>query len=52
MRVNLSHADAVARDEADETWPQIVYDAVGGQLEETYAPIADTGKSKSKDRMS
>jgi len=31
------HADAVALGEADETWPQIVNDAVSGQLKETYA---------------
>ena len=38
------HADAVALGEADETWPQIVNDAVSGQLKEIYAPVDDTGK--------
>src|SRR6202166_3078899 len=40
------HADAVALGEADETWPQIVHDAVSGQLKETYAPVDDTGKER------
>jgi radical SAM superfamily enzyme YgiQ (UPF0313 family) len=40
------HADAVALGEADETWPQIVNDAVSGQLRETYAPIDDMGKER------
>jgi radical SAM superfamily enzyme YgiQ (UPF0313 family) len=38
------HADAVALGEADETWPQIVNDAVHGQLKEKYAPIDELGK--------
>src|SRR5580704_17212128 len=40
------HADAVALGEADETWPQIVNDAVSGQLKEKYAPIDDMGKER------
>jgi len=40
------HADAVALGEADETWPQIVIDAVAGQLKEKYAPIDDMGKER------
>src|SRR5246127_4804450 len=40
----LSHADAVALGEADETWPQIVNDAVRGQLKEKYVPIERHGK--------
>ena len=40
------HADAVALGEADETWPQIVNDAVAGQLKEKYAPIDDMGKER------
>ena len=40
------HADAVALGEADETWPQIVNDAVNGQLKEIYAPMDDTGKER------
>ena len=40
------HADAVALGEADETWPQIVNDAVNGRLKEKYAPIDDTGKER------
>ena len=32
------HADAVALGEADETWPQIVNDAVRGELKAIYAP--------------
>jgi len=42
----LRHADAVALGEADETWPQIVNDAVNGQLKEKYAPIDDFGKER------
>src|SRR6202051_3936136 len=42
----LPHADAVALGEADETWPQIVNDAVNGQLKEKYAPIDDFGKER------
>ena len=38
------HADAVALGEADETWPQIVNDAVRGELKDIYAPIDDAGK--------
>jgi radical SAM superfamily enzyme YgiQ (UPF0313 family) len=40
------HADAVALGEADETWPEIVNDAVSGRLKETYAPVDDTGKER------
>jgi radical SAM superfamily enzyme YgiQ (UPF0313 family) len=40
------HADAVALGEADETWPQIVADAVRGQLKDIYAPVDDAGKDK------
>jgi radical SAM superfamily enzyme YgiQ (UPF0313 family) len=40
------HSDAVALGEADETWPQIVNDAVNGQLKEKYAPIDDMGKER------
>ena len=40
------HADAVALGEADETWPQIVNDAVSGQLKEIYAPVDETGKDE------
>jgi radical SAM superfamily enzyme YgiQ (UPF0313 family) len=40
------HADAVALGEADETWPQIVNDAVNGQLKEKYAPIDGMGKER------
>src|SRR6059058_3506870 len=38
------HCDAVALGEADETWPQIVEDAVRGQLKEIYKPVDDAGK--------
>src|SRR5580700_10664011 len=38
------HADAVALGEADETWPQIVEDAVRGELKEIYAPVDAMGK--------
>src|SRR5580698_4373444 len=38
------HADAVALGEADDTWPQIVNDAVNGQLKEIYAPVDIVGK--------
>src|SRR5450755_4229094 len=40
------HADAVALGEADETWPQIVNDAVRGELKDIYAPVDATGKDK------
>src|SRR5438270_13755954 len=40
------HADAVALGEADETWPQIVEDAVRGQLKEIYKPVDDAGKER------
>jgi radical SAM superfamily enzyme YgiQ (UPF0313 family) len=40
------HADAVALGEADETWPQIVNDAVRGQLKDIYAPVDAAGKDK------
>ena len=38
------HADAVALGEADETWPQIVNDAVRGELQDIYAPVDAAGK--------
>ena len=40
------HADAVALGEADETWPQIVNDAVRGELKEVYAPVDAMGKER------
>src|SRR3979490_2139749 len=40
------HADAVALGEADETWPQIVNDAVKGQLKDIYAPVDESGKDR------
>jgi radical SAM superfamily enzyme YgiQ (UPF0313 family) len=40
------HADAVALGEADETWPQIVNDAVRGELKDIYAPVDGTGKER------
>ncbi len=40
------HADAVALGEADETWPQIVDDAVRGELKEIYAPLDAAGKER------
>ena len=40
------HCDAVALGEADETWPQIVEDAVRGQLKEIYEPVDDAGKER------
>src|ERR1700757_5070633 len=42
----LRHADAVALGEADETWPQIVEDAVRGELKEIYAPVDAMGKER------
>jgi radical SAM superfamily enzyme YgiQ (UPF0313 family) len=38
------HADAIALDEADQTWPDIVADAERGTLKEIYAPISAEGK--------
>src|SRR6201998_2999702 len=40
------HADSVALGEADETWPQIVNDAVRGKLKDLYAPVDATGKER------
>jgi radical SAM superfamily enzyme YgiQ (UPF0313 family) len=40
------HADAVALGEADETWPQIVNDAVRGELKDIYAPVDNAGKER------
>lgn len=40
------HADAIALGEADETWPQIVADAVRGELKETYLPVDAAGKER------
>jgi radical SAM superfamily enzyme YgiQ (UPF0313 family) len=40
------HADAVALGEADELWPQIVNDAVSGQLKDIYAPVDAAGREK------
>jgi radical SAM superfamily enzyme YgiQ (UPF0313 family) len=40
------HADAIALGEADETWPQIVEDAVRGELNEIYAPVDAMGKER------
>ena len=40
------HADAVALGEADETWPQIVSDAVRGELQEIYKPLDESGKER------
>jgi radical SAM superfamily enzyme YgiQ (UPF0313 family) len=40
------HADAVALGEADQTWPQIVADAVRGELKEIYAPVDEAGKER------
>ena len=40
------HADAVALGEADETWPQIVEDAVRGQLKDIYSPMDEFGKER------
>src|SRR5256714_6638515 len=40
------HADAVAVGEADETWPQIVEDAMRGELKEVYTPTDENGKER------
>ncbi len=40
------HADAVALGEADETWPQIVNDALNGELKEIYSPVDAAGKER------
>ena len=40
------HVDAVALGEADETWPRIVEDAVGGKLKDVYAPVDDFGQER------
>jgi len=40
------HADAVALGEADETWSRIVADAARGELQDTYAPLDETGKER------
>ena len=46
----LRHADAVALGEADETWPQIVEDAVRGELKEIYAPVDGMDKERKPSR--
>jgi len=38
------HADAVARREADETWPMILADAAQGRLKELYIPMDAAGQ--------
>ncbi len=38
------HADAVALGEADNTWPQIVEDALRGELKDVYSPTDADGK--------
>jgi radical SAM superfamily enzyme YgiQ (UPF0313 family) len=38
------HADSVALGEADDTWPQIVEDAVRGELKDIYSPVDAAGK--------
>ncbi len=40
----LEHCNAVALGEADDTWPQIVADAVRGQLKPIYSPVDAAGK--------
>src|SRR5581483_2985896 len=40
------HADAVALGEADETWPQIIEDAMRGELKEVYTPTDENGKER------
>src|SRR6201987_3488067 len=40
------HAYAVALGEADETWPQIVEDAVRGEIKEIYAPVDATAEER------
>jgi radical SAM superfamily enzyme YgiQ (UPF0313 family) len=40
------HADAVAVGEADETWPQIVADAVGGKLQQLYTAVDASGQAR------
>src|SRR5438128_11921964 len=45
------HADAVALGEADETWPQIVEDAVRGQLKEIYERVDEAGKERTPARQ-
>jgi radical SAM superfamily enzyme YgiQ (UPF0313 family) len=42
----VRHADAIALGEADDLWPQIVEDAVRGQLKEVYAPVDESGKER------
>ena len=40
------HADALALDEADHTWPRIVEDAARGELKEVYAPVDAFGQER------
>jgi len=40
------HADAVARGEADQTWPLILADAARGQLKEVYTPVDAAGQEQ------
>ncbi|MFB3779161.1 MAG: radical SAM protein [Bryobacteraceae bacterium] len=43
------HADAVALGEADETWPQIVEDAVCGRLKDVYTAADAEGRERKPD---
>ncbi len=40
------HADAVALDETDETWPLIVEDVARGKLKQVYAPVDAFGQER------
>jgi len=44
----LEHCNAVALGEADETWPEIVADAVRGDLKPIYALLTPPAKSESR----
>ncbi len=43
------HADALALGEADETWPQIIEDAVRGRLKDVYTAVDAEGQERKPD---
>src|SRR5665213_1012086 len=45
----VRHADAVALDVADETWPRIIEDAANGCLKDVYAPVDAFGQEHKPD---
>lgn len=42
----VRYADAVARGEADQTWPKIVEDAAQSMVKDVYAPADEFGQER------